>query len=251
VQTYFPGLQDKRFRLQARLLHAFDVPYRSPYRGIRAFHVQNPLFVDIGANRGLSISTLRTMKPDARIVGFEPNYTLVEQVRAFFRDDPNISIDACGLGDNRHELTLYIPVYRGYRFDSLASVHKSIAEHWLNADRLLGFDPSKLVLEEMRVQIRTLDEFDLAPFLIKIYAQGHEAEVITGGQKTLEKHKPVILVPQQHRRADALLRDLGYCRYSWIGNRFVAEADRGYVVFYLTSAHVSELGLDTFKHGSL
>lgn len=220
------------------------MPYRPPYRGIRAFHVKEPLFVDIGANRGLSISTLRTMKPDARIVGFEPNYTLVEQVRAFFKDDPNIRVEACGLGDSLRELTLYLPVYRGYRFDSLASVHEGHARNWLNADRLSCFDPSKLVIEEMRVQIRTLDEFDLAPFLVKIYAQGYEREVLEGARKTIEKHQPVVLVPQQQPAADALLRAFGYRRYSWIGNRFVAEADSGYVVYYLTSAHIRELRLD-------
>jgi FkbM family methyltransferase len=243
AQTFFPGLQDFRFRIEARLLHALDRPFSYPYFGLRAFHVDNPLFVDIGAHRGLSISTLRTMKPDARIIGFEPNYILVEQVRAFFKNDPKISVEAFGLGDKRHELTLYVPVYRGFRFDGLASVDKDSAQNWLSADRLLGFDPAKLVIEEMRVQIRTLDEFELAPFLVKIYTPGHVREVITGAKKTIDKHQPVILAPKQQPSADALLRDLGYRRFSWIANKFVAEADIGYVVFYLAPAHVRDLEL--------
>lgn len=224
--------------MQARLLHALDTPYRPPYRGIRAFEVEEPLFVDIGANRGLSISTLRTMKPDARIIGFEPNYTLVDQVRTFFEDDLHVQIVACGLGDSRRELTLYIPVYGSYRFDALASVDREHAQNWLNADRLLGFDPKKVAIEEMRVQIRTLDEFELAPFLIKVYAQGYEGEVVAGAQKTIEKHTPVMLVPRRQEKADRLLREFGYSRFSWIGNEFVPEADVGYVVYYLTPEHV-------------
>jgi FkbM family methyltransferase len=240
VQTYFPGLQDFRFGLHMRLLRALALPYRKEYRGIRAFHMQNPLFVDVGANRGMSISTLRTMRPDARIIGFEPNYHLVEKMRRLFAGDADIRIEPFGLGDKEDELTLYVPVYRGYCFDGLASIYKQNAERWLNPDRLFGFDPSKLVIEEMRVQIRTLDQFDLAPCLVKIYAQGYEQVIIRGAERTIKRYTPVILIPGHDEGADALLRTFGYNRYSWVGNKFVREANRGFVVFYVIAAHASE-----------
>jgi FkbM family methyltransferase len=243
VQTYFPGLQDFRFGLHIRLLRALALPYRKEYLGVRAFHVPNALFIDIGANRGMSISTLRTMKPDARIIGFEPNYHLVEKMRRLFASDGDIRIEPFGLGDKEDELTLYVPVYRGYCFDGLASLYRENAERWLNPDRLWGFDPSKLVIEEMRVQIRTLDQFDLAPFLVKIYAQGHEQEIIRGAERTIKSYTPVILMPGHDEGADELLRKFGYHRYAWLGNKFVREGNRGFIVFYVVPAHASEFSM--------
>jgi FkbM family methyltransferase len=223
-----------------RLLRTLGLPYRSEYRAVRRFDVQKPLFIDVGANRGMSISALRTMKSDARIVGFEPNYHLAEKMRHLFANDRDIRIEPFGLGSNDDELTLYVPVYRGYRFDGLASIYRQTAERWLNSDRVLGFDPSKLVIEEMSVQIRTLDEFDFAPFLIKIYAQGYEQEIIRGAAETIKRCSPVIVMPGHDKGTDHLLRTFGYNRYSWIGDRFVREANKGFVVFYATSAHASE-----------
>lgn len=243
AQTYFPGLQEFRFDLQRRLLRALALPYRPEYRGVRTFQVQNPLFVDIGANRGLSISTLRTMKPDARIIGFEPNYNLVERLQRLFAEDVNVRVEAFALGDKDGELTLHVPVYRSYRFDGLASVYKHNAERWLNPDRVWGFDPSKLVIEEMRVRIRTLDEFNLAPFLVKIYAQGYEQEIVRGAERTIKRYQPMILIPAHDEGTDALLRTFGYNRYSWVGGKFVREADQGYVVFYATETRASEFGM--------
>jgi FkbM family methyltransferase len=184
------------------------------------------------------------MKPDARIVAFEPNYYLSDKLRRLFIHDPNIRVEAFALGAKDDELTLHVPVYRNYRFDGLASIHKQIAERWLNSDRIWGFDRSKLTIEEMRVRVRTLDEFDLAPFLVKIYAQGYEQEILQGAERTIARHQPLILVPAHQERADALLRTLGYSRYAWIGDRFVREADEGYVVFYATETHASEFNMD-------
>jgi hypothetical protein len=108
---------------------------------------------------------------------------------------------------------------------------------------MLGFEPSKLEIEEMRVQIRTLDEFDFEPFLIKIYAQGYEQEIIRGAEQTIKRCSPMIVIPGHDKGTDHLLRTLGYSRYSWIGDRFVREANAGFVVFYATPALASEFNM--------
>jgi FkbM family methyltransferase len=248
--TFFPGLQDFRFSAQSALLRLLDRPYRSEYRGVRV--LKDTLLVDIGAHRGMSISTLRTMKPGARIIAFEPNYLLAEKLRQRYAADQTVRVEPCGLGERAGEFILYVPVYRGYRFDGLASISRQIAENWLNADRMLWFDPSKLVIDEMRIRIRTLDEFGLAPFLIKIYVQGHEKEVVAGAKETIERHHPVILTPAKNAGVDASLRRFGYKRYSWVGKQFVEEADVGFIVFYLQASHLQNLGdLKSSSHGVL
>jgi FkbM family methyltransferase len=210
AQTYFPEIQDFRFGAQLRLLRELGRPYRTEYWAIRSFGVPKPLFVDVGANRGMSIATMQTMKPDAQIVAFEPNWHLVEKMRQYFEGNPSIRLEPFGLGDKDGELKLYVPVYRGYRFDGLASLHQREAKGWLNSDRIFGFDEARLTIEEMRIQIRTLDEFELAPFLLKVYVQGFEDEVLMGARKTIERHSPVVVAPSHNERADAFLRKYGY-----------------------------------------
>jgi FkbM family methyltransferase len=237
AQTYFPQAQDFRFRSQMGLFRALGRPYRPDYWAIRSFRVDKPLLVDVGASRGMSIATMQTMKPDAEIIAFEANWHVAQLTRKTFEGDSRIRIEPVGLGDKDGELTLYIPVYRGYRFDGLASLNHREAAEWLR-QRILGFDAAKLIVEEMQVQIRTLDEFDLAPFLLKLYVQGYEEKVLLGARKTIEKHAPVVIAPSHSEGVGAFLRKYGYTRYSWIRNRLVSEAaDPGFVVFYMTAEH--------------
>ena len=47
------------------------------------------------------------------------------------------------------------------------------------------------------VQIKTLDSFGLAPDFIKIDTEGHELFVLMGGEETIKKYKPTIIVEQK------------------------------------------------------
>ena len=47
------------------------------------------------------------------------------------------------------------------------------------------------------VEIRTLDSFDLAPDFIKIDTEGFEYFILQGGEQTVKKHRPVIIVEQK------------------------------------------------------
>lgn len=238
AQTYFPGLQDVRFTTQMKLFRALGRPYRPQYWAMRSFQAETPLLVDVGASRGMSIATLRTMQPDADIIGFEANIHIAEQTRKLFQEDTRIRIEPVGLGAKDDELTLYVPVYQGYRFDGLASLSRSEAADWLPG-RIVGFDRAKLELEELRVHVRPLDSYNLAPFLLKMYVQGYETQVLLGSTNTIDAHRPVIIAPGHQGHVDAFLQKYGYRRYAWIDGHFVAEGNSPFVVFYMTSAHLA------------
>src|SRR6185437_11057874 len=110
----------------------------------------------------------------------------------------------------------YIPVYRGYVFDPLASLDYDEAAGWINSDRFYFFDHTKLRVETDEVSVCRLDDFTTAPDVIKIYAQGYEPEVIRGGENTIEKYEPAIMVPARIPRIDRCLRDLGYTRFGFL-----------------------------------
>ena len=107
---------------------------------------------------------------------------------------PGLRIEPVGLGAEEGEFDLHIPSYRGYVFDGLASTDRHSAESWLNEDTLLAFDPAKLSIETVRCRIRTLDGFGLEPFFMKIDVQGSELKVLMGGESTIGRHRPVLLI---------------------------------------------------------
>ncbi len=66
---------------------------------------------------------------------------------------------------------------------------------------------------EFEVRVRTLDEFSLAPCLIKIDVQGTEAAVVEGALETIRQHRPVLFVEDPDARLLKLLASFRYRRY--------------------------------------
>ena len=240
--VYAPWVQDLRFRGQASLLRALRKPFCAEFAGLRALRTRDPLILDIGCNRGIALSTMLSMKPDARIVGFEANPDVAASTAAQYAGDRRVEIRAVGLGERPSEHTLHVPVYRGYRFDGLGSFDPWLAQALFDGRLLYWFDAKRFVVEQKRVVVQTLDSHRLDPTVIKMYVQGHETAVIAGAQETLRRCEPIVMAPSQTPAIDESLRALGYRRYQWNGERFEAEADFGYVVYYMTPARARDVG---------
>ncbi len=240
--VFAPGVQDFRFRAEAKVLAALRRPFRAEYAGLRAIPEPSPLVLDVGCNRGVSIATILSMKPGARVVGFEANLDVAAATRRQFARDARVEIVATGLDETPSERTLYVPVYRGYRFDGLGSFDEAWARALFDGRLLHWFDERRLVVEAKPVPVRPLDAFGFDPTVVKVYVQNHEVPVLRGARETLVRSEPIVLAPSRHAEVDALLRPLGYRRWQWRGGRFVAEADDGYVVYYLTAARARALG---------
>jgi hypothetical protein len=69
--------------------------------------------LDIGANRGQTIVSIRLYKPVAPIVAFEPNPILARRLTKRYAGDRNITIHSFGVGLERGHFDLYVPYYRG------------------------------------------------------------------------------------------------------------------------------------------
>jgi hypothetical protein len=128
---------------------------------------------------------------------------------------------------------LYVPIYRGYVYDGLASLDRAEA-HWLNADRVYRFRPDQLTLEEHCVEVRTLDAFELRPDIIKIDVQGTERAVVEGGVRTLEQSLPVLLIEAPTPELVSLLRDFGYMHYAFCRGTLVPETLGDPNTFFIT-----------------
>lgn len=127
----------------------------------------NDLVFDVGANRGQSSECYINL--GARVIAFEPQTDLHEEIRQVCRKSPNLIIDASGLGNQIEERKMFITDY-----DQVASLR----EDWEGSR-----------VGETNISISTLDEkikqYGI-PRYCKIDVEGWEPQVIYGLSKPLE-----------------------------------------------------------------
>jgi hypothetical protein len=94
----------------------------------------------------------------------------------------NVRIVTYGLSNATETFTLFVPSYKGFVYDGLASFKKSHVENWIS---VFGFDASKLRFDKRTCITQTLDAQGLAPVFMKVDVEGYEYNVLEGGRQTL------------------------------------------------------------------
>lgn len=234
-QVRFPGLFGMKNALQRGIRRVLRKPFDGDFAALAALRLpRDGMILDIGGNRGQSIDAIRLFLPDARIVSFEPNPHLAEQLRALFAGDRGVEVKTLALGNEPAVLTLHVPYYNGWMFDGLASLDRSEAENWLTPKNLAGFRPDKLTIETIECAVEPLDSVEgLAPAFVKIDVQGFEPQVLDGARETLSRHRPVVML---ETGADVdMLQHLpaGYEPAHWDGSRLVRGFRLQPNVFYM------------------
>lgn len=200
------------------------------------------LALDIGANWGQSIETIRRLRPDARIVSFEPNPVLAQRLERAYGAEVGVKIEPCALSAEAGQMRLYVPSYRRFVYDGLASLDYTEAHQWLNPDRVAGFDPALLRVSSYEVAVARLDDFGLAPDFIKIDVQGHELAVLRGATATLA-HRPVVMLEDARPEIVTLLAEFGMMPFALFGERLVSGKTDTNNTIFMTSDQARATGL--------
>ena len=213
AQNLFPLLQDAKngfYHLSRRYGGAVHDPHFSIVRLLPP--QPGDLFLDVGANHGQSILAIRHFRPDAPIISFEPHPMLFQRLERRFGRMPGVRLINCGLAAKEADLTLYVPAYRGFVYDGIASFSRESAYTYLSSETLYFFSPKRVSVSEHVCHVRTLDSFELAPSFMKMDIEGFEYDALQGAMQTLRQHEPVLLVEQfwGDGRVPDLLKSLGY-----------------------------------------
>ena len=215
IQSQFPALLSLKTYLQRTSRQIRKRPFEVDFELLaRLKVVPGECALDVGANRGQSIDAIRLYLPDIEINSFEPSESLADRLRTRAVRDKALHVHQFGLSNEESEFPLFLPVYRGFPYDGLASFDRSEAESWLGPDTVAWFDPKRLEIREMICKTRRLDSFSLNPALLKIDVQGFEAEVLKGGVETLRASKPLILL-ENNPKADEWLMGEGWTRFAY------------------------------------
>lgn len=105
-------------------------------------------FLDVGANHGQSLESIKLFKPNAHVCCFEANRALAEKLQQRYPDRADIEIMPFGLADQKLSRPLFVPVYKKFVYDGLASLDRDFASNWLSAETLYWFSAANLTMLE-------------------------------------------------------------------------------------------------------
>jgi len=184
-----PGCEVAVRRLINRSLSLFGakiVRLNSPLAGEQFLHgiyrrLGINLVLDVGANTGQTGVSLRSHGYGGRIVSFEPQTKVFEELVAVANGDPRWACRQEGLGAAEGQLEMEVS-----GFSPSSSVLHMRSKH-------VDLWPASRPVGRLMVPIRTLDgiaaELNLAGhnILLKIDVQGYEAAVLTGAKQALPR----------------------------------------------------------------
>ena len=162
------------------------------------------LIIDIGANVGQSIDFFKN-NFSQKIYAFEPNLTLKKTLLDKFSNHKNIKIFFCAISDKDLYRKYYIPLYKGIALHQSASLERG--EIYSTLSEYLKVKKSDIFLKLINIKTKTLDSFNLNPFIIKIDCEGHELSVLKGMKKTL-RHKPILFIENSRSNFHLLKKQL-------------------------------------------
>lgn len=202
VQTFVPFLRPAKFALSNHLTRHYGLRTDIEFRAL-AHLGPIELALDIGGNWGQSIHALERCASPRRIVSIEPNYELALRLKRAFSSDLTVQIIDCALSDAPGEMRLFVPRYRQFVYDGLASIDRDEACSWLNSRTMAWFNSSDLHIDEQTVTVMTLDGLSLAPDVIKIDVQGVEELVVRGGHETFLRYRPACIIERPSQKLTA------------------------------------------------
>ena len=193
----------------------FLLPHDKSYYGFaHLVHEGDGLFLDIGANDGISAIGFRHVHSDYRILSLEPNLCHERALRKLKRRLKRFDYVLLGAGRARAQMTLYIPIYNGVPIYTAASLREDFVRRTMEEQHVSGGQRDKsIVIVRYTVDIVPVDELNLRPDIIKIDTEGFDYEVLLGLTRTIEVCRPPIMIehnPDLMGQLEVFFNDCNY-----------------------------------------
>lgn len=221
-------------------------PHDEDYIIFRAFSDSESVVLDVGANWGYSVGSLRLVGVGGVIVSFEaiPLYAgCLQRIKDLNQGEYNFLMTA--LSSQRGMLEFTVPVVNGLaltaltsaspnpRIDSLVNNIHHFIVHWMP-----DIDRVELTFCQFKVPVEMLDSVldaraDIlsarAVSAMKIDVEGLEFEVLRGGEGVLRRDCPLIMTEGGNRREGMreFMSSLGYLYYERSGDRIYPVSGLG------------------------
>lgn len=221
--TRWPGLYERSRRPYAVGRFWMRRPHDDDYRVFGMFPERRTgVFLDVGANAGMSALSFRIYNKRCPIVSVEPNPFHEADLRFVGRLARPFTYRLWAAGARESELTLHVPVYRGVPITAEASLLREQVEGSSSLRKRIGdggMASADLEIVARTVPVKPLDRLGVHPAFIKLDVQGFEHQALIGLTDTIARARPVLLVERPEPDVDALLSEWGYGPHELDGDR--------------------------------
>lgn len=215
--TRYPGLYARARRPYATARYLLRRPHDVDYAAFGLFPQTEGLFLDVGANAGMSSMSLRIYQRRARILAIEPNPYHEPDLKWARRVVGRMDYGIWAAGDQPGEAEFFIPIYRGVPITTEASLTEEFVKNSPSLRDKLGarMDSSDFEIVRRRVDVRRIDDLRVQPALVKVDVQGHEQPTLSGMAQTLTTYGPPVLVEAPSSETKEFMASLDYAAYRY------------------------------------
>ena len=239
IKVIHPSINEFKYDLQFFFRQLFRISHEDHLYFLKKIKLSKKekdyIFIDIGANRGQTIQSVRMFRKFT-IISFEPITYLYKKIIKKYKDNA-IKTYCFGISNKESIEFIHTPFYNKVPFYGLSSLSKEESLNFFKEDRFLFFKSGLLKLKKFQIQTKTLDSFNLDCDFLKADVQGNEINTIKGAYQTIKKSQPFIILERPSKELEVkFLKEFGYEPYIFKKNIFHRGFD-SYNVIFMTEKH--------------
>jgi FkbM family methyltransferase len=194
----------------------FLLPHDRSYLALRHFVDDGDgLFLDIGANNGISALSFRRLNTCYAILSIEPNTLHKNKLERVKRMDPKFDYRLMGAASEEGEISFFTPVYHGVTLHTFTSFDREQIR--IAVSRSFGPRVARAIrMVECRAPVVPIDALKLSPSIIKIDAEGFDLAVIQGAQHTIDRYRPYMMIEAIHTGTQGFAAFFSGRRYTFL-----------------------------------
>jgi FkbM family methyltransferase len=170
-------------------------PHEADFAAFAAFPSEG-LFLDVGANSGMSAMSFRIYNSVMPILSIEANPYHEPDLRFLKRWLRAYDYRIVAAGESSGTLKLHVPFFHGVPLTGMASaveLRDEDVQWWV--DEHLGSNARvTFQYSDITVPVTRLDELQLRPTIVKIDVEGYELPVLRGLEQTISSCRPLLLL---------------------------------------------------------
>lgn len=179
--------------------------------------VTRPTVIDVGANMGQALLTIKHLLPGARVLCLEPSIAVLPRLMRVANRYEDVEIAAVAAADSYSLTTIAVPVVKGVRFTqyaTMAALDEEILASTLKASGFPTVNPRDIKVLTYHCAAAPLDKMVSECDVLKVDAEGFEDRVFAGAMQLVKDSLPILIVERPSDSLQQTLFSLGYERYT-------------------------------------
>jgi len=189
------------------------LPHDKSYYGFQSLaRGREGLFLDVGANNGMTAAGFRRLNKDYRILSIEASRHHEPALQRLKQRIPRFDYLITAVGATAGEFRLYTPMYKGVSIHT----HTSSSRDYMDVSLRRDFNPrvvEQIVYDEQIVKVVPIDSLNLQPDIVKIDVEGLDYQVLLGMTQTIETWRPVVMVEYTPNKTGPIVAFFAERRY--------------------------------------